>query len=154
MYVLNKEISQKFTKFLTKGTLAIFIIVFFLGIFGCMCNMLMNGQGMKGMTDHYRQGMSDCPAVSSQSTVCPMSIGQHLLLQNVFIADSNFEFLTFFEIVFGCSLAFSIFKIRSHLARDNINYYRSYMLAHQGVRLYNYLLDIFSQGILQPKLFA
>lgn len=130
--------------------LSIFLVVTFFGVFTCM-NRIMMGDKV-GMNQ--KQSMSDCTGMGQQNG-CTMSIGEHLTIwQNIFTPHFDSDFLALIAMAFALAIIFSIFKILFPPDTVRTASYRCYMQAHQGFRLYNYLLAIFASGIIQPKLFA
>lgn len=99
-------------------------------------------------------GMTDCPFMTHEETLCPMTALDHLaMLQNIFEATlPSIIMLTF--IVGMILITFpSLPKLKTPLRPHMHTFWRwrRSVLYHFSYKLYQ---DLFSQGILHPKLFS
>lgn len=130
------------------NTLAIMLAgVFMLSVtFGMMIGMQTNEHGM----------MSNCPFMSEQASVCPMSAMDHIAKwQNLFMAVvlkstmlSSFVFLLWAVVIFSC--------VRIYAKSIFSPFAQSPPVTHheQELTLHDYLVIAFSQGILNSRLYA
>lgn len=129
-------------------TLAIILAgVFILSVtFGMMIGMQTNEHGM----------MSNCPFMSEQASVCPMSAMDHIAkwqgLFTAIVLKSNMS-----SSLFLLLLAVVIFLyVRLYVKSIFFLFVLPPSFAHnkQELTLFNYLVILFSQGILNPRLYA
>lgn len=129
------------------ATTTAFLIFIILGVFNCS-NLIMQSQ----MTaDGPHHSMTDCIPGKN----CGMDIGNHIAVWQGMIAtnlNTNVFSLIASLLLIGVFLNF-VRSLTSHtsplLAR-----FLYYGRHHRDETLYNYFVQIFSSGILQPKIFA
>ncbi len=131
---------------------AIFLVVSIFGI--SVCARVVHAAMAESPTAMSGHDMSSaCATVASSS--CVMSAAEHLdHWQGVFGSISSpvdslalgamFAFAALFFLA-----TFSVIVDYSHRQR-----YKNYLRAHPVPLLYNFLIELFSRGILQPKLYA
>lgn len=146
MQTLLKIIKRAYQpKNVGRVVLAVFATVTLFGIF--LCTKISMPMDMVG------PAIFDCGMMTTNAA-CPMSIVKHLTWwSNLFVAPPNTSFLSLLLIVVG--LVAPIFFI-SKLSASPPDIVRSknYPKEHRASTLYNYLITIFADGILQPKLLA
>ena len=147
-----QKITHQLTKTITTLTLGAFMIITLFGIFFCTQGMNMMTSNMSMMNQHTTH---DCSTMDMNNQ-CSMTLSEHLALwQSALTSDFNLNVLSFLiGIVVALSIIFSIFTLVFFADSGGITRYRNYLKEHPAIKSYNYLLRIFSRGILQPKLFA
>lgn len=133
------------TAFLPSLLLASVLFLSFFGIFFCTKMMMSAGSTGMAMT-------SDCTGAMGSTSNCPMDIATHLnawshLLEVVL--NSSLLGLLFVSLLVCVSALATILK-----AEDCDSAFQFYLKNHQRYKLYNYFVELFSRGILQPKLLA
>lgn len=136
---------------MTKAVAALFVFVSIVGIFFCTQNLRMMGGNDMGMTTAYEMAQA-CDGVSVN--LCGMSIASHIdAWRNMF--DNSI--LPFVYIVFAFFLSAVSFVALQSLGRDNLfsyERYQKYRREHPNLLTYRPFVELFSQGILQPTLYA
>lgn len=99
--------------------------------------------------------MSACPFTQA-SSICKMGVSEHLSLwQRMFTAtlDNNAGLLVTIglTVLFATSLALKFLEIDRH---KELMAYKFYTYEHQKSSAFNKLIELFSQGILNPKIYA
>ena len=107
-----------------------------------------------GMKMDSKLVISDCPMMSgAMSSFCPMAGFDHFTSWlRAFIGIPATDFLVLLVILFAVGIVADKWRIS-----DDPPYtekYKYYTREHPDRPLYNYFLLIFSNGILQPKIFA
>lgn len=142
---MNVELSRLFA--------SVFLIVLiatpFLGIFDCTNPM------MQSRMDSGHHALADCVPGKD----CGMDLDTHLSIwQASFTADFSPSTLRLFQslavaVLWGIAAGmFTIFP--SFLLANLVSYFLYYKRHSLASKLYNYFLQIFARGILQPKLYA
>lgn len=125
-------------KFLGFTTILFFLFVM---LFGLNLSMKTLGDG----------SMSDCPFAMGQSSMCQMPASDHLSKwQQTFTATLQFAYYPFFLTVFVFIFRSLIYQFTLAPPRT-VAFYR-YRLNHPDTKLFNFLLQAFSDGIIQPKI--
>lgn len=97
-----------------------------------------------GMQPDEHGNMSNCPFLSEQALVCPMGIFEHIVKWQQF----STIFLLFAFVLF-------IVFIRAPNASPLVLAFSPLILENKPeTKLYNYLVMVFSRGILSPRLYA
>lgn len=125
----------------------VLVVILSLGIlsalsFGVLVGMETNGHGQ----------MAACP-FTMVSSLCTMSFSEHLSLwQSMFTANlDNGALLLILGFIF---LAFSVaFKHLDTSQGQELKSYRFYVYKHSKNPTFDKLLELFSQGILNPKIY-
>lgn len=101
--------------------------------------------------------MAACPVMMMQPTLCPMNTLDHITAWQQFLAAIPVSEFTLLLILLAFGLASVYVKLRQRVcaAADILLHYCHHLARqHPHQRLYNYLLSVFSQGIIQPKIYA
>ncbi len=98
-------------------------------------------------------GMTDCPFMSHEETICPMNIMDHIgAWKEAFLAVAP-SFLILFAIagavVLVASVAPNLLRVIQYSPSQILTRFRELIYAFS----YKYLQELFSNGILHPKLF-
>lgn len=126
--------------------LSIMLLAFFLGtMFFSLFHMSM-GMDMHG-------GMVDCPFMAHEEVICPMNLADHIgAWKSVFLA--TVPALTLLLAITG--VAVSVISVAPNLLRK-IEYASPPLQRWLAVRIYSFsyrpLQELFSNGILHPKVF-
>lgn len=139
---------KKFSQYISGLTLLAFFALVFVGMFDCNNPVMQSQMSPEGRS----HTMENC-AVGKN---CGMDINQHLAIwQGMFTANPSVDLLNFLINLFLVSFVIgSGALIFSLSVSSNISRYLYYDRDNRENRLYNYLVGIFAQGILQPKIFA
>ena len=140
---------KKIPQYITGLTLLAFVVLIFVGMFDCTNLFMQSQMDMKG-SGHT---MKDCPPGKN----CGMDLNQHLgIWQSMFTTTMGIDFLSLFSALFVLlSAAVALFKFFSCTDDASlVSRYLYYERDHRENKLYNYLVTIFSSGIVQPKIFA
>ncbi len=131
---------------------AIFLVVSIFGI--SVCTRVVHAAMAENPTAMSGHDMSSaCATVATSS--CVMSAAEHLdhwqgVFGSIFNPVDSLALGAMFAFVVLFFLAtFSIVVDHPHRQR-----YKNYLRAHPALLLYNFLIELFSRGILQPKLYA
>ena len=144
-------LSQKITKLSLYVVGVFLVIVSTLGMYACTAVLAHTAINTNS---HSEMKMNDCMENAPHSA-CAMDMDDHtegwqvvvtsLLAQNVF--DVFIAALLF--------VALSFILSRLKVVDSQIDsHFSLYTKAHPNIRLYNYLPQLFSRGILQPQLYA
>jgi len=142
---LSKKISRPF--FLL--ALFLFTFVSVAGLYACTGLSVINN-----MESGHSMEMEDC-IDGSVSPHCQMNMNDHtegwqsLVL---FALPSNLLSLLLSTLVVGCLVL--VILLAKYLVETAPVFLRLYIRSHPNIRHYNYFSELFSSGILQPKLFA
>ena len=129
-------------------TVAVLTSLVFLSVFGISMSMRMNASP-NGVS------MEPCPFTQSQSSICPMNIFEHIQAwQKAFRALPAKSFvLSVMSLAYLFFIAaFLVKKLRELLERENFRKFLYYE-RRRNKPLFNNLVYLFSQGILNPKLY-
>lgn len=88
---------------------------------------------------------------------CPMSLFEHLSLwQNMFVANlpKVAVYLFLFLALFGLNLTFSALRLTLSKSYKAIHNQKLYLKQNPDILLFDYLREIFSKGILKPKIYT
>lgn len=115
-----------------------------------------------GMEQHFapemmNKKMATCPAMATQSALCPMNITDYITAWQQLLAAIPVNEFSKLLILLAFGLAGVCLKLwqRIRASPDLLwRYCRRLERQHPQQRLYNYLLSAFSQGIIQPKIYA
>lgn len=107
------------------------------------------GAGNKGT-------MGNCPFMDNASSLCQMGVAEHMeKWRQLFAAIQNRN--TFFLFVLGLLFtAFVIYRLTFYfsLAPPLVLIFQRYQKKNPEVKLFDHLLLAFSDGVIQPKIFA
>ncbi|MEK7623388.1 MAG: hypothetical protein AAB408_01830 [Patescibacteria group bacterium] len=137
---------RRIYKFVTGATLLAFLALVLLGLFDC-ANSIMRSR-MAGGESH--QTMVDCVPGKD----CGMDITTHISIWQGMTTTNltaNFSGLLMVLLMIGFIFVAAVLSLQASSLISRFLYYDRH---HPEHRLYNYFIDIFSSGILQPKLFA
>ncbi len=112
----------------------------FVGLFNMSMGMNMTGE------------MSDCPFMSHEETWCPMDLADHIeAWRSAFLAVVPTTTLLFWiiAILLVVTLAPQLLKLRTF----RVNTYLERLRERRDGFIQHYLQELFSRGILNPKLF-
>ncbi len=142
------QLFRRSPKCITGLTLVSFFTLVFLGIFDCANPMMQRQMTMDG------QHSSTVDCIPGKN--CGMDINEHISIwQGMFLTNITMDIFSFLTLVLVVGLAFVHCKFLSSLDFFPLaSRYLHYDREHPEHKLYHYLLRIFSDGILQPKLFA
>lgn len=141
-------LAYRIPRFVTVTTLVTFFALVFVGIFDC-ANGIMRGYMNTDVSSH---AMADC----APGEQCGMDINTHIQVwQGMIAANMPVSFVNLFSALLFAAFVLGICRISvtPHTA-SSISRYLYYDRDHRESKLYNHFIDIFSSGILQPKLFA
>ncbi len=132
--------------FRSKNIVALGIVAFLVMSFWSLSSMSMD------MTGH----LAHCPFMDDSSSFCQMSISEHIS-----------QWQQIFTVVRGKSLALSLLPLLVFLcalvltvttkAYEKLKYqrFRKYFYRYKPeLKLFDYLLSAFSQGLIHPKIYA
>jgi len=129
-------------------TLAIMIACGFMfaATFGMMIGMQTDEHGM----------MSGCPFISEQASVCPMGAMEHITKWQELFAAVLLKSNMVSSLVLLLLAVVIFLYVRVYVKSIFFLFAQSPLVAHkeQELTLFNYLVIIFSQGILNPRLYA
>lgn len=132
---------QKNLRLLTTLVIALFI---FIGVFGLSMSMPTDKHGM----------MTSCPFMINKSSICNMSATDHIAKwQQMFtttLQSSNLFLLALVAVAF----IYVSLKRQTDLRSSSYYAHRYYLYKNPEVKLFNYLTQAFSDGILHPKIYA
>lgn len=128
-----------------------FSLVIFLGVLNCQNPIMQSEMGMSGGGAQHHS-MADC--IPGQD--CGMDINEHLSIwQSMFLTNLNTNFLILLAGLIVVGLGLAIFKTPLTAQITSLtSRYLYYERDHQDSKLYNYFIQIFSSGIVAPKLYA
>ena len=146
-----KQLTKKFSRvpqFVTGLTLLAFVTLVFIGMFDCSNPIMQSQMDMKS-SQHQMDG---CPPGNN----CGMDINQHLSIwQKMFTTTFNTDLLNLFVVLFVIAFVAGFYGLLSSPGTSSrVARYVYYERNHRENKLYNYLINIFRTGILQPKIFA
>lgn len=123
------------------------ILSLFLGIMFVSLFHMSGGMDMS-------HGMSDCPFMADQEVICAMSLGEHInAWKSVFFSLIP----SAFTLLLTLGVALLITSTAPHLLKKHILYKIPIHWSHIQHKTYTYtvrpLQELFSSGILHPKLF-
>ncbi|MBI2641727.1 hypothetical protein HYW87_04000 [Candidatus Roizmanbacteria bacterium] len=122
---------------------SVLLTFIFLALFGLNLSMQTMEDGR----------MSDCPFTASQSSMCQMPAADHLSQwQQTFTATFQSAYYLVFLAAFIFVFRFLISQFT--LAPPKTFAFYSYKIQHPDSKLFNYLFQAFSDGILHPKLYS
>jgi hypothetical protein len=137
---------QKIGHFLIAFTLVVFLAVTFLGVSMTM-GMEMKDDGT----------MSGC-MFDGQAEICPMTFAEHLSgWQNMFtvIPQKSTVFIQLLALI--AAFVIIAFALRRHLLLSLFSYFserwKFYIRDNPNLPLFDHLRQLFSQGILNPKIY-
>ena len=109
-----------------------------------------------GMQTDERGNMSGCPFMSEQASVCPMGVFEHIakwqqLLTTTFSPSLSLVFLILLLLSFAF---FAVFIHALNISLLALALPPPIFKNRPETKLYNYLAIAFSQGILNPRLYA
>lgn len=147
MNILSKLL-HKVPKCVTGVTILTFCSIIFIGIFDC-ANPIMASQMS---TDETHAGLTDCIPGKN----CGMDINTHIeIWQGMITANISTGFFDLLISLLMAAFILIIYKIRpSSLTFSRYSPCRYYERNNRESKLYNHFVHIFSNGILQPKLFS
>lgn len=120
--------------------LALFTFIF-ITLFGLNLSMQMSEDGR----------MTVCPFTTGQSSMCQMPAADHLSKwQQTFAATLQFAYYLFFLAIFVFAFRFLIYQFT--LAPPSTLAFYRYKINHPDTKSFNFLLQAFSDGIIQPKI--
>lgn len=127
--------------------LAGFILSLFLGL------MFVSLFQMSGVMD-MSHGMSDCPFMADQDVVCAMNLSEHI---GAWKAVFTSLVPSAFTLLLSLGVAVSIATVAPHLWQRRLLYRIPIYWSQLQYKTYTYtvrpLQELFSSGILHPKLF-
>lgn len=119
------------------------IIFLFIVFFGLNLSMKLHEEG----------NMAACPFMTGQSSMCQMSVGEHLSQwRQMFTATPQIFYQVLLPVIFFVGLSFLLSQFT--LAPPNSLTLKFYKANHIESKLFNNLLLAFSGGILHPKVYA
>lgn len=109
-----------------------------------------------GMQIDERGAMSGCPFMAEQASVCPMGVFEHIakwqqLFTATFSQSDVFASLIFLLSIF---VFFVVFARAPNIAPFVLAFSPPILKNKPETKLYNHLVIIFSQGILNSRLYA
>ena len=116
---------------------------------GIFIFLAMSFWGLYSMPMDEQGGMADCPFTIGSASLCQMSLNEHITKwQRLFtvVPEKNLLLSALILLTILCMALFSIIPN----IRDKLLSYRN----KPEIKLYNYLLIVFSQGILNPHIYA
>ncbi len=117
----------------------------FVSLFGMSLTMSMDKNGK----------MSNCPFMNNSSSICQMSVGDHIAKwRGLFEASPQLN--AFFLLLALFTTAIFVKRVRTNLAFAPPSYvsYKRYKQNHLDTNLFNNLIVAFSDGILHPQVYA
>lgn len=123
---------------------------------GIIAFLVMSFWGLYSMPMNEGGETSNCPLMSESATVCPMSATDHVVKwKQLFtvIPEKNLLLLSLALLVLVLVALFPLTpKVRDKLPHQQ---FRHYLYTHSPeIKLFDHLLAAFSQGILNPRLYA
>lgn len=123
---------------------------------GIIALLVISFWGLYSMPINEQGEMSNCPFLNESATVCPMSTADHIAKwQQLFTVtpEKNLLLLSLALLVLMLVALFPfISKVRNKLPYQR---FRNYIYKHKPeIKLFDHLLIAFSQGILNPRLYA
>ena len=144
----HKKTSNMISKLISSLALFSVAVVALVGIYDCT-NVVMQSQ-MDVKSDH-SMAMADCIPGKN----CGMDINQHLnIWQGMLTANFNGGAFNFLAALLALAVIITLYKITTTPTALLSTRYLYYDRHHPDSKLYNYFILVFSNGILQPKLFA
>lgn len=145
----NSNLFKRAPKLLTILILGIFLII---GLFGLELSMQINSNGL----------MSDCVMMSSHElpgTLCPMSVAEHVAQwQQMFVSVEGKSINLLVALLMAVPLSGLIFtQLESFFSRAIIRFKQKgkcYQKEHIQIRLFDYLVRLFSRGIIHSQVYA
>lgn len=122
---------------------------------GIIAFLAMSFSGLYSMPMDEHGEMRDCPFMKNSAYLCQMSVIEHIVHWRqlfILIMDNNFSLLFFVFFFFPVLLSFMNSKVRDKLFSQR--FYKSFCRDKPEIKLFNYLLIAFSQGILHPRVYA
>lgn len=125
--------------------LAVFATVTLFGIFVCSDSTMA--------MDASAPMIFDCGMMTTNAA-CPMSALDHITSWNkLFVASPTVDFLAL--LILTVSFAVVLYFLpKIQIILSAIKKYKNYLRQNFSSRLYDYLITVFSRGIVQPKLLA
>lgn len=118
------------------------LIFIFIAFFGLNLSMPIDKDGK----------MSNCPVMEHSSSLCQMGTAEHIAKwQQMFTATLQSGSL-FFLALLAVAFIYISHKRQTDL-QSSYFAFRYYLYKHPDVKLFNYLTQAFSDGILHPKLY-
>lgn len=123
--------------------IALFTFIF-ITLFGLNLSMNMDKDGK----------MPNCPTMSNSSAICQMSTTEHIARwQAMFTATYQSGNLFLLAALFTVAFIYISFKRQTDLKSSLDSAYRYYLYKQPEAKLFNYLTQAFSDGILHPKIY-
>jgi hypothetical protein len=124
--------------------------------FGIIAFLIMSFWSLSSMSMDMNGRMINCPFMDDSSSFCQMSVVEHITQwQQFFIMtrDKNLVSSLFFLLIFLYVLGFAIpIKTYEKLKHQRfLNYFYHYK---PELKLFDYLLLAFSQGLIRSKIYA
>lgn len=139
------------------GESILFVMPKYAVILGIIAFLVMSFWGLYSMPMDENGKMADCPFTSNSASLCQMSFAQHIAQwQQLFTAMPDKNPL-FFAFALLCILLIALALILPR-ARDKMmlpQKFRNYLYKQRPeIKLFNHLIVTFSQGILNPRIYA
>ena len=123
---------------------------------GIITFLVMSFWGLYSMPMDEHGKMADCPFMNDSASLCQMSVTEHIARwQQLFTAipEKNLLFSALILLTALLMVLFSIVpKIRDKLLFQRFLHY--FYRRKPEINLFNHLLLAFSQGILNPRIYA
>ena len=139
---------------ITRKILAGVLLTFFLGgMFVSLFHLIPPMGGEMDMSSGAPVGMSGCPFSSHEETVCPMNLMDHIgAWKDMFVAVVP----GFLLLMAAASLLAVAVSLAPNLLKQQLYFiatYRKCIHARVDIFIHKFWQELFSNGILNPKLF-
>ena len=133
-------------KYLNRALVALIVLLLFsfIGLLGMGFGMAMDQNG----------NMTGCPFITAHMTICPMSLGEHIGRWQQIVTGIPQNAATIFFVVLAIYTSINFQILISKHESSFIVRMRVYMQKLHTLKLFDQLLRAFSNGNLNPKVFA
>lgn len=139
------------------GKSALFVIPKYAVILGVVAFLVVNFWGLYSMPMDEHGKMTNCPFTNNSASLCHMSFIQHIAQWQLLFTATHGKNWFFSILTLLAALLIITFLSLVPKARDKLlpQRFHDYLYKHKPeVKLFNNLVLVFSQGILNPRIYA
>lgn len=127
-------------------------------VLGIIAFLVMSFWGLYSMPTNERGMMGDCPFMNHSTSLCQMSAAEHIAQwQQLFalVKTDKFSLFLFASLIIAFIVLTFPFAKNYRIKTPPLSRFRLYSSRYRPeIKLFNHLLLAFSQGILNPRIYA